>query len=337
MDLRSLRNHWFTKPLFLVLQWFARRPCIRALRYTSYDRFRIKRVAWFRGARTKENATARIVMQYHVLEKGLTMPARRSNFGHKAILALAADCEAYLRDFGETPQVLHAVGTLRAYDALHDAAARAADPAFWEPFTAALGRLPAVPPAVEPHTTREAFYAANKADFETFARSRHTLRHYAGPLPLERIRAAAELAFETAPSACNRQHVRLRCISDHDLRDKILALQGGARGFGHLADKLLVVTADLDDTVMAEEHNDVYVEGGIFLMNLCYALHYHRIAHCVLNWFCNRDGDQALRALVPSIRETEVVVAFISCGEAPEEFDVAASPRRPFDEVYAEV
>ena len=329
MDLRTLQNNWFTRPLYNVAKCIAKRPKLFVLRHTAYDRERLKCVSWIRGVPSKENALASIVIQYHVLEKGLTMPNRRLNFGHQAILTLAASCEHFLRDFGEAPQVTHAIGTLRAYDALHDATTHAEDPAFWEAFTAALNRLPKVPPAIEPHVSRETFYAANKADFATFARSRRTLRHYSGPLPIERIRAAAALAFETAPSACNRQHVRLRCISDHDIRDKILTMQGGARGFGHLADKLLILTADLDDTCIITEHNDVYVEGGIFLMNLCYALHYHQVAHCILNWFCNRDNDQNLRALIPSIRDTEVVIAVVSWGAAPAVFGLCSSPHRP--------
>lgn len=338
MDFYALRNNWLTKPLYKVVKHFTKKPCVLVFRHTAYDRERLQCVSWIRGKTSRENAIASIVMQYHVLEKGLTMPNRRLNFGHQAVLYLADSCEHFLRTFGEAPQVTHAIGTLRAYEALHDTTARAEDPAFWQTFTEALSRLPEVPPALEPHVSREDFYAANKADFETFARSRHTLRHYAGPLPIERIRAAAALAFDTAPSACNRQFARLRCVSDHALIEKILTMQGGARGFGHLADKLLIISADLEDTCAIQEHNVVYVEGGIFLMNLCYALHYHQVAHCVLNWFCFTEGqDQTMRALIPSIKDTEVIVALVACGEAPAEFDVAASPRRPLEEVYAEV
>lgn len=324
-------------PFRRVFRCIVSLPLIRVFRGTAFDRRLLLHAASIRRRPTRENRLAEVVLAYHVIEKGLTMPNRRSNFGHAAILHLAAVCERFLLDFGEAPQVSHGVAVLRAYAAIHDPEARTVDRDFWVTFEAVLARLPSVPPAVEPQFTREAFYAANQAPFAEFARSRHTVRNYAGELSIERIRAAAHLAFETAPSACNRQHVRLRCVCDANLREKILGIQGGSRGFGHLADKLLIVSADLDDTLDIKEHNDVYVEGGIFLMNLCYALHYHKIAHCVLVWFCNPANDAALRALIPAIKETEAVVALLACGEAAETFSVAASPRRPFDEVYAEI
>lgn len=320
-----------------VLMAPLRLPVCLAFSVTRPDRARLRRAAWVRRRPSRESALADIVMNYHVLEKGLTMPARRKNFGHAAILQLAAKAGQFLKTYGEAPQVLHAIGCLRAYDALHDHADHAADPTFWNAFDDALARLPQTPPATQPHTTREAFFAASQAPFEAFARSRHTLRHYAGPLPIERVRAAVALAVDTAPSACNRQFTRVRCVSDHAVIAKLLEIQGGSRGFGHLADKLLVITADLDDAFSGGERNEPYVEGGILLMNLAYALHCHRIAHCILNCFFDTPRDNAFRALLPGLPQTELLIAAIACGEAPAEFDVAASPRRPLSEVYAEL
>ena len=48
----------------------------------------------------------------------------------------------------------------------------------------------------------------------------------------------------TAPSACNRQYVRVHSVGDIEMKKAILSLQNGNRGFGENADKLLVVTAD---------------------------------------------------------------------------------------------
>lgn len=338
---RPWRHHWALSPIRKLWQCFyrvytaPRRVCARLRRY---DLWRLCQASWVKRALSRETRVAEIVVHYHVVEKGLTMPGRRLNFGHAMVTLLARQCLAFQETFGVegAPQVRHAIAVLRAYAALHDPSARAEAPAFWADFGELLARLPEVPPATQPHVTREAFFAAVHADFEAFARSRHTLRHYAGPLPIERVRAAVALACETAPSACNRQHARVRCVSDPALRDRLLALQNGNRGFGHLADKVLVVSADCDDLLSPAERNDAYVNGGIFLMNLCYALHYHQIAHCMLNWSVSPETDRALRALIP-IRESEIVLALLTCGEAPECFDVAMSPRRPVAEMYTEV
>ncbi len=137
----------------------------------------------------------------------------------------------------------------------------------------------------------------------------------------------------TAPSACNRQYVRVHCLSGKRQIAGVLALQNGNRGFGHLADKLLVVTADLEGITGVEERNDLFTNGGMFLMNLSYALHYHGIGHCILNWSVNPLRDQELRGVV-ELAPSECVVALLACGIPPGEFDVAASPRKAVDDLF---
>lgn len=70
------------------------------------------------------------------------------------------------------------------------------------------------------------------------------------------------------------------------------------------------------------------VNAGIFLMNLSYALHWHEVAHCILNWSVEPKRDWALRSLL-SIPAAEEIIAVVACGAPAEEMDIAASPRRP--------
>ena len=114
----------------------------------------------------------------------------------------------------------------------------------------------------------------------------------------------------------------------------MLSLQRGNRGFGHLASKVLVVTVDLEGIDSTGERNDIYTNGGMFLMNLCYALHYCNVAHCVLNWSRSADDDDAARSIIGNhLKKSETIVALLSCGIAPDEFDVAMSPRKELTEV----
>ena len=274
----------------------------------------------------KAAACAEIVMGYHVLEKGLTMPHRRLGFGQGAVIHLINLIDAFGRRFGVDPQVVHAIGVLRAYRELHRD---------WpEPMPrldAFLAAHPDVPPANEPHLTRTDFFAAKDAPFPQFAASRHVVRHFAGPVPKETIEAAVSLAL-TAPSACNRQHARVHVIDDPALRDWLFAQQGGTRGFGADADKVLVVTSDLSTVRWGWERHDCYTNGGIFVMNLCYALHYHGVAHCILHWSVSPETDRAAHETL-GIPANEAIVQVLACGIPPEEFDVAASPRRSIDEI----
>jgi nitroreductase len=279
-------------------------------------------------------ARAEIVMGYHVIEKGLTMPRRRLGFGKGAIIHLINLIESYERSFcgvdglKADPQVAHAVGVLRAYRELHHD---------WpEPMPrldAFLASRPDVPAAREPHVTRAEFFAAKDEPFPVFAASRHVCRHFAGSVPRETVEKAVAIAT-TAPSACNRQHARVHVVDDPGLRDKLFAIQGGTRGFGADADKVLVVTADLSAVRWGWERHDCYVNGGIFVMNLCYALHYLGVAHCILHWSVPPESDRAAHVLL-GIPFNEAIVQVVACGMPPEEFDVAASPRLAASDILA--
>lgn len=61
---------------------------------------------------------------------------------------------------------------------------------------------------------------------------------------MEDLMQAIELA-QNAPSACNRQPGRVHLVENDLLKHKILDIQGGNRGFGHMADKVLIVTVEL--------------------------------------------------------------------------------------------
>ncbi|MBQ2632939.1 MAG: nitroreductase family protein, partial [Kiritimatiellae bacterium] len=286
-------------------------------------------------------ACAELVMGYHVLEKGLTMPHRRLGFGKGAVVHLMNLVESFERRFGcDDPQVRHAVGVLRAYAELHGMSGEsgmsgksggAGDSGIPGALARFLAARPDVQAAAEPHVRREAFFAAKDAPFPRFAASRHVVRHFEGPVPRETIEAAVELAL-TAPSACNRQHARVHVVDSPELRDRLFAMQGGTRGFGQDADKVIVVTADLSAVRWGWERHDCYINGGIFVMNLCYALHYHGVAHCILHWSVTPKADREAHAML-GIPPNEAIVQVIACGMPPEEFDFAASPRRALGEV----
>ena len=303
----------------------ARAEASRAFRY---DRAQFMANAGALHMDRRAAARAEIVMGYHVLEKGLTMPHRRLGFGKGAVVHLINLIDSFERRFGCDPQVRHAVGVLRAYREMHR---DSPDP--MPRLDAFLAARADVPAAVEPHVRREDFFAAKDAPFPEFAASRHVARHFAGPVPRETIESAVSLAL-TAPSACNRQYARVHAVDDPALRDSLFAMQGGTRGFGQDADKVLVVTADLSCVRWGWERHDCYVNGGIFVMNLCYALHYLGVAHCILHWSVPPKTDREAHRIL-GIPPNEAIVQVLACGMPPDEFDVAASPRLSASEVLS--
>ena len=269
-----------------------------------------------------EAALASIVVDYHVIEKGLTMPGRRLGFGQDTVRRLIGRIELFEQNFGcDNGQWCHAAGVVRAYVTLHrEERYHFVDGGFSKLLEEFDSRYSNLPVCRQAHVSKKEFYSSRYLPFDEFVKSRHTVRNYSKEsIDSERIEAAVELAM-TAPSACNRQHVRVRCVEDKILMQKMLGIQGGSRGFGQLADKLLVVSGDLRDCLGVYERNDGYINGGIFLMNLCLALHFNGIAHCILS--CSLEPDKI-----------EQLCARIGMPDNEEEFDVATSPRRGLNEV----
>lgn len=298
-----------------------------------------KRFLSYSGERhvTYGTLQAKIIMHYHVIEKGLTMPNRHLAFGKSVVISLMELIHEFMKHFKcDNAQINHAIGVLKEYYELHKANDYdfSSDPSYWQSLSSFLDKYPAIKSSHQKHMTFDEFYGANEAPFPAFARSRHSVRNYAKKeLAITRLQSAVTLAL-TAPSACNRQYCKVHCISD-DRKMELMEIQGGNRGFGHLADKVLVITSSLEGIISPKERNDIFVNGGMFLMNLCYALHYYKIAHCILNWSQSLENDALARKIIgPSIKNDEMIIALLSCGEAPDEFDIAESPRKLLEEVF---
>lgn len=305
-------------------------PKSRNCRYFNYDCERFYRYSGVGHPDSKETLVASIVILYHVLEKGLTMPQRKSVFGVDVVDRLIQRVTTYETKFGDDNfQVEHAIGVLKAYRKFRETNnASSSGDEKWERLVSFSNNHAGIPEAKQLHVTREAFYKDKEKAFPAFAHARHTLRNYTDqPLSIHQLQKAIDLA-QTTPTACNRQYCRTHCISDKTKMARLLEIQGGNRGFGHLADKLLIVTADLEALTQPRERDDLFTNGGMYLMNLCYALFYFEIAHCVLNWSREPEEDIMARQIL-DIKPSETIIAILTCGNTPEQFDVALSPRKP--------
>lgn len=300
-----------------------------AYAYYAYDADRFVSFSGAFGKTTQYKLLSKIIKEYHVVEKCLTMPERENGHGKTAaenLLASIRNYVCYNYDRGEA-QFLHAIGVLKAY-LKENGSAKSIDD-----LVRTCDSYPNVEPAVQPHFSRTKFYSDRSAAFPIFAASRHTVRNFSSkPIGEGKIASAVTCALHS-PSACNRQYVKVLEVLNKDLISSVLSLQGGCRGFGHLATALLIVTVDLEGVGSAKEHNDVFTNGGMFMMSLCYAMHYYEVAHCILNWSKSPEEDMALRKILPLL-DSESVVAVIACGEASDEFDVAMSPRKALSDVF---
>lgn len=306
----------FVKLLFLSLFFF------------GHDARRFLRKALSKDKRdVQTRLLSKMAAQEHVVEKGLTMPGMRPNFGEGNLRELIRNCEKCVA-CGATDHVVfrNALAVLEEYVRIHSEIGKSVPPDLLSGIRSLSERYPDVEPSSQIVVRKSDMFA--HGDFAETARARHSIRNYSGPVNATALRNALELAA-TAPSSCNRQSVRIHVIEHGAVFDGILALHHGNRGFGPKADKLLLVASDPAVYSKMEERNAVFVDGGFYAMNLLYCLHYHGIAACTLNCFFTPSEERKVMAL---LKTEDVPVVLIAIGDCPDEVKVARSARTPWEE-----
>lgn len=282
-------------------------------RYLNFlYRYDQKRYLQHSGTRQPDPA-AQLRLLAHALEKGLSVAGERTDFGREKALRLAeltAQCET-----SRDPQA-KALGesVLAAYRAFR--VEKGLDVSFLPEMPE--GKLAAGAVSFAPEAL---------AGFEAAALGRHSLRRFApGKLDREALTAAVALA-QTAPSACNRQASRVyACLSEEKIR-KIMGRHSGTRGFSHVG-AVLALTGDLKLYAGGYERNTVFVDGGIFLMNLLYSLQCKGLGACPIIWGAEPDNDGFLYDLL-EIPEQEEIVALVMVGRLPDgPVQIPASAKR---------
>lgn len=292
-----------------------------------YDAKRyIKYSSLLKPYETQNKLLGRIVALYHVVEKGLTMPDMRLGFGIDNLYNLIRSCEAYQTKYDtQHPMFVHAISSILEYEKVHEENKYQLPVELLKNIQTFKNLYPNVIPSEQKRITDEEYFPGTDADFEKFAFSRHSVRNYSTEeVSMADIEKSIALA-QTTPTACNRQPIRIHIVQKDKLED-VLLLQNGNRGFGDKANKLIIVTVDLSSYLNIYEHNSAYIDGGIYIMNLLYALHYHQIAACTLNWSVAPPQDKQLRKLL-NIKSTENVICILTIGKAASEFKLALSKR----------
>ncbi len=233
------------------------------------------------GINTQIKLIGKIIREYHVVEKGLTMPQIRYGFGKDIIISLCNDCEEYISRYGnEEEQLKHAIGVIFEYEQFHNTYNYELDIKIVSAITKLKIKTSEVYITTQKSISKKEYFKYAESHFYDFSNSRSSVRNYTDEeVPIEKILSALTLIRNT-PSACNRQPARTYIYTNKEQIRKILEIQGGNRGFGHLTNKLIIITAELGGFSGLPERNQAYIDGGIYSMNTLYALHYHQIAAC---------------------------------------------------------
>lgn len=272
-----------------------------------------------------------LMITSHVLEKGITMPQRRLGFGLDRVRAIIKRCTECIHLYSENHiEIQSTLKDLEQYLSLHEV----------NGFELPSDVLAGIKKLLQHkrydtiscfESTPDKLFKETK-DFGEFAQSRHTCRWYSDEDVDKEVLIKAVALAQTAPSACNRQATRVYIIESEEKLEQVMRMQNGNRGFGHLANKMILVTSDMKG--WSYKHRTMaYLDAGIFTMNLLYALHYYKICACTLNANLSIKKRVELQKIV-GFSDSEIPAVFISIGKAPEKFMIAGSQRLRLEQIY---
>ncbi|MCR9063529.1 MAG: nitroreductase family protein [Cytophagales bacterium] len=302
---------------------------LRVLRIYYYDMRRFYRYSNVQQDFTNEDAfKGRLTILYHVIEKGLTMPETRMGFGQPVVEDLLGLLQRY-EDLGYNKTALefkHSIGVLNEYFNFHEESNFELPEVLVIKHKAFVNRIGLAEGTRQLKYTREEFFKFKNSSFETFSQSRYSSRNYIDKeISLDVIENCIKLALKS-PTSCNRQLNRIYVVRGTEMKKKVLQLQYGNRGFGHLANTILVLSANISYFQGVNDRNESYINTGMFAMSLLNAFHHYEIGACPLNWSVDHKRDEAMRALL-GVPDNERIGLVVSCGYVPELFEIASSPR----------
>ncbi len=300
--------------------------------------YRLMEQAMLGKADAAAHDAAMAIKQIHAIEKGLTSQNLRYGFGIARIEKMLQYLQHFEQCGGDrnATECEMAQSVLWQYLKLHDEAGWESE-AYRAIKKKILDRFPQCAEndlggflIIHPNEVMLDQHA-----FEKIVNTRHSIRSFkAEPVNDEDLRKALALAMR-APSACNRQPVRVYVL-DHSKFDVIKNWTGGVKTFIHAVDKLLILTGQMA-AFEDDEYYQYTVNTGIFAGYLSLALHTYGIGSCILQRALIREASWEAVAKELHVPKTEQVVCAIAIGVPEDEIKVPMSHRLPYDRIVTKV
>lgn len=288
------------------------------------------------GVNSINNKECQLILNYHSIEKGLLFSPMKPRFGKEKIINM----HYYLNDLNiksniKKSQIFIAYKVIIEYYELHQEKKIDISDYYseiqYQKYKNIVENELIIYKSAKLNYTKKDFYKDSK-DFYDFSFSRKSIRNFTGKLiEYEKIKQVIHLA-NNAPSVCNRQASKVYLVENKELVQFCLELQGGLTGYTEKINQILILTTNREYFYSIGERNQLYIDGGIYLMNLLYSLHYHKIACCPANWGKSIDMDNKIREKI-KIKEQEQIICMVAIGDATDNFNVTLSYRRHADEV----
>lgn len=320
------------KPIWLRIAPYRSSILLVRIYLYDYKRFRRYYVNVFKKGRGKEELHGWILQDKHRIEKALSLPNVRENFGEGVLKRLSANLVSFQQRFDKDDVYYWGVGAIKAYKHFHESKGIHLQEWFHGLYNQFSSEDFENPAAIEVGTMPALTHSLSIRDFKEFFNSRASTRCFVKDSVIDRetFESITKIALKT-PSVCNRQHWNVHIVSG-EMKAQLLKLQNGNTGFGADAPHVAVITSSLKAFYLPAERVQAYTDGGMFAMSFLLSAHAHGVASCALNWAASLEQDIEIRKL-GIIDDDEAVVMLIALGYAQIGALVAKSPRKSVDNV----
>lgn len=273
-----------------------------------------------------------LTKHYHIIEKGLALPEPRLGFGQPKILSVIEKTKTYETLHGVDDLVCSIRKTLLEYMIFNENKGYKFPESFKIIVNDFLNQENANGKGGLKYINREAASTLNLQEFNDFAQGRVSVRDFSSVSVPDGILYSAVGVARSAPSVCNRQGWKVHCYSDKSKIKEILSYQNGNSGFTDVINKLIIVTADAK-AFTSYESNQIFIDGGLFSMNLLLAIHAAGLGACSLNTCYPSFVEQKVRR-VSDIPDNERLIMMIGIGCLKENYSVAYSSRNTTEDIF---
>jgi nitroreductase len=283
------------------------------------------------NSKSKQSEMAFLTKQYHIVEKGLSLPNPRLGFGKEKIILLVDRAKKYYEKYGDEPLVVSIKDCLSEYIEFNKKNNVAIEGAYFNAIIEFIGQNLDQKEGGTIQVNKTDLQHTTLIDFEAFVKSRFSVRDFdEKDVDLEVIKKAVHIA-KNAPSVCNRQSWKAHVFTNSNEIIPLLKIQGGNNGFTNGINKLIIVTTDTQAFTTLES-NQLYIDGGLFSMNLVLSLHSLSLGACCLNTCFPFTSEKRVKHL-GDIPENEKIIMMIGVGHLKDTYKVAISKKKDLTEI----
>lgn len=279
----------------------------------------------------KEKMQFYLTKNYHIIEKGLALPAPRAGFGQPKILDLIKKSEQYINLYGNTSLIGSIRQCLQNYLEFNSHENFILPKEFQKQIEKFIHENNITHTGGIRKIKKQNIQEIVSINFEEFVKHRFSIRDYSDtPIDELLIEKSIDIAKFT-PSVCNRQGWHAHYYSDRKTINEILKYQNGNAGFTESINKLILITGNLKAFTKFES-NQLFIDGGLFSMNLMLALHANGLGSCPLNTCFPFSIEQKVKKIA-QIANHERLIMMLAIGNLKDEFNIAISSRNPTNEI----